>query len=355
MNRPNKLLLGILVMVALSCNALSRLLPISNPATLEPESPFVPTTSSNADTPADEASTSQVLDNAQSPCGASKWRIIAVSKDEQSSSPGLKKVYVNLAIENGSSTWGELNFYKAFDNPPYATTEGEFTYPGKIESGGRWFGGAINVTPREVPSGLTILGGAWGDNPEVPEVLTLSFEIAETQKSLSITFPYVAVLCYQPNGELVEDITSLTIDVDKDLRQTPDFSAQFEGVKSFTDSIDVKDVGKFEFLSATRELGDSSQVEYLTLRLKFTNASSGYKADGSIFAYLLSNDGLVHIQPGGNFANIIDFEAGPGLTSEVEFKFILFGNADKFALAIEQVVTHESYEAILVYQIYRIP
>jgi len=355
-----------IVLTVLSCNALTRSLPVSSP-----ESPFVPTRPSNpqtnptsanqplspplADTPS-EVPTSQGLDNVQSPCEANKWRIIAVSKYEQSSSPGLKKVYVQFAVENGSPIWGELDFYKAFDNPPYANTEGGFTYPGKFESGGRWSGGAIRMTPREVPSGLTISGGGWGDNSKFSEGLFMSFEVAETQKSLSITFPYVAVLCYQPNGALVDDITSLTIDVDSDLRQSYDFSGKFESIKSIADGIDIKDVGKLEFLSVTPEPGSSSDFEYLTLRLKFTNASSGYKTAGSIFAYLLGNDGMVYDVSAG-FAGIVEFEAGPGLTTEVEFKFILPKNSqsEKFALAIEQVFTESSNEAILVYQIYRIP
>lgn len=51
MNRTIKLLLGIFVLTALSCNALTRSLPVSNPPTSNPVSPFVPTTSSNVETP----------------------------------------------------------------------------------------------------------------------------------------------------------------------------------------------------------------------------------------------------------------------------------------------------------------
>src|SRR5689334_17701990 len=47
--------------------------------------------------------------NPQSPCEASKWEIHAISKLEQPTGNGLKLVFVQLVIKNGSSRGGTLS------------------------------------------------------------------------------------------------------------------------------------------------------------------------------------------------------------------------------------------------------
>jgi hypothetical protein len=324
---------------------------LGNNSSVETQSPSIPSPASVA--PTNEMPTASILD-AQSPCGASKWRIIANAKTEQPSTAGLKLVYVQMLIQNNSSLGGSLLINGGKNDAAIATTEGGFTYPGKLVSGGRLFG-AVSVTPGVVPPGLTMNGGAWYDSPQIYEPVVWSFEVADTQNDILITFPSVSVICTDSNGQLVYDTTSLTTDVGKDISQPVDIAAQLKDIKSIAKGIDIKGLGRLEFIRATRETGGPSEEGMLILRFSFMNGSSGYKASGRIYNYLLDNDGAVHTHEGTFASSIGEFEAGPGQTNEFEIKYVMAKPAKDFVFVIESIVNIDTSETIPFAQAYKLP
>ena len=293
----------------------------------------------------------------QSSCDADKWRIIPVARWDQPSGAGLKNVLVQLAVQNNSSQWGEAKFFAIYQQPIFGTTEGGFTYPANIYTGGMIVGGDLLITPRVVPPGLVMGGGAWWNNPQYNAPLVLSFDVAESQKTLKITFPEVSIMCPTSDGKHTVVHIPLETEVNEDIYEPVDNSIAFEGFKSFDETLEIKDVGTIDFLDVTREAHAASGGELLTIRYKFTNASVGYQNTGGISGYLLGSDGVVHLSATTTAGNTAEgqFDVGPGLSSEEVMQFVVLNKPDQLALVIESVIAFNSNDNTPVYQIFKLP
>jgi hypothetical protein len=195
-------------------------------------------------------------------------------------------------------------------------------------------------------------GGAWWDKPQENSQLILSFDIAESQKILKITFPVISIACTGLNGEKSFPQISHDIEVNEDFYEPIHNSAAFNGFKNLDEGLQINEVGYFEFLDVKREPNDSGG-ESVSINFEFTNGSAGYQNKGGLSGYLLGNDGVVHLSTTNSSA--ATFDVGPGLTSEGSMQFLVLNQPQQLALVIEYVYAFDKVEKIPVYQVFKLP
>jgi hypothetical protein len=129
MNRTIKFLLGIFVLTSLSCNALTRSLPVSDPSTSNPESPFVPTIPSNpqANPTSVNQPESQAPSSSDTQCDGDKWTFGPHAVYRYPEGNGFDFTIVDLAIHNGSDKYWANNLIINYSYI-YITTEDGYKY-----------------------------------------------------------------------------------------------------------------------------------------------------------------------------------------------------------------------------------
>jgi len=308
MNKTRKYLLGIFALIALACNALSSALPNSAESTLEPESsaeritPSVSEVESTSIHQPEPNSTPIVTVGSSAQCDGDQWTFGPQAVYRYPEANGFDVVIVDVAVHNGSDRyWGSTQLL--FSNI-YLTTEGGFTYtpfdrwydvptsPASPYSGTTYKqSNMLAFNTPKLPPGFTALGGlgSGGLGSGMPgEVIrfTFGFDVASSQKSLTLNMKDVSTLCYDPqNPEAfgdrfpllsysLDDLAAYTLPTEVD---SPELGSQ---------PIVVPNKGTFEYQGYTK------QEDFYLLNFSFTNASAGYNVEGYFDTYLVGDDGI---------------------------------------------------------------
>ena len=295
-------------------------LPSSNPPASNLASPFVPTLPSNSQANPTSASATQ--------CDGDKWTFSPQDVYRYPTANGFDVVLVDVAIHNGSDRyWGSATIL--FSNI-YVTTEGGFTYPpfngwydvpaspSSPYSGTRY--NQYNMISRGtplMPPGFTALGalgtgGFGGGDPHTVYPYTFGFEVASSQKSLTLNIKDLSTLCYDPqNPEAFGDRFSfLSYSLD-DLADHK-LPTEIDYPELGSQSIVVPDKGTFEYTGYTKHNG------FYFLNFSFTNASAGYNTNGYFNTYLVGDDGIFRSPDDDGSSSdcpfYLSYDAGPAQT-----------------------------------------
>lgn len=256
--------------------------------------------------PADpaESSSSDAEPDSSSPgadCEGRNWNVVPTDVFEFPIEEGWKRVVVDLAIENASSYWGRITIDPT-QGSALLTTEGGFSYQAEA--------GNLRI-PAELSteySGLNLRANQPINAPYLPpgfrasgysernlDPFLLSFRVAETQTTYTLTLESVSVDCLLAGPESVtQTIPPVSLDLAKDVRTLsyPSDRPQSE-FSGFLAPLYVADVGEFRFTDIRRKQ-DGGAYD-LELHFLISNESQGYEISGHVGrdAYIIGDDGVV--------------------------------------------------------------
>lgn len=332
MNRTSKLLLGLLVLVALSCNTLTRSLPASSPPTSNPRSPIEPTSPR-----ANPTSSSQLQPTATSlaisatQCDGDKWTFSPSTVYRYPEGNGFDLTIVDLAVHNGSDKYWANNVGINYSYI-YITTEDGYNYkpfngdrkipdvPKSPYSGTTYSQSSSGFFQIPViPPSFTVLGtfgvgGFGGGLPGKVYRYTVGFEVASSQKNLTLHINRINILCVNPNYQYAGDkLPELTYSLDDLANYRMPATMDYPSLGS--QSIVIPDRGTIEYKGYSEEEG------FYLLNFSFTNPNGGYSVNGSFKSFLIGDDGFIRSPSddssvGGNcFYNT--YNAGPAQTVDL--------------------------------------
>jgi hypothetical protein len=296
-------------------------------------------------------------------CDGDKWTFAPIAVYRYPEGNGFDFTIVDIAVHNGSDRyWGSVAL--PFSNI-YISSEGGFTYapyngwfdvpasPSSPYSGTRYdqynrlsYGTAL------LPPGFTTLGvlgsgGFGGGDPHTVYRYTFGFEVASSQKSLTLNIKDIGTLCYDPrNPESFGDrfpILSYPLDNLTDYKLPTEIDYPELG----SQPIVVPDKGTFEYKGYTKHQG------FYLLNFSFTNASAGYNVKGTFNTYLVGDDGVFrHPDDDGAISDcpffLLNYDAGPAQTvtlCPIPFKIPAGVHNLKFVFQDSDYFTNRAFSA----------
>jgi hypothetical protein len=290
-------------------------------------------------------------------CDGDKWTYSPVALYRYPKGNGVDLTIVDVGIHNGSDKyWGSTRIN--FDSI-YITTEGGFTYtpfnyfydipdePHSPYSGTTYNQyNRIYIGTYLLPPGFTTLGFVGNDVSSGQESrFTFGFEVASSQKVLTLHIQNLSILCENPNAQYAGDrLPEVSYPLDKLSSYVLPTSQDYPELGS--KPIVVPNVGTFTYK------GETEQEGLYVLHFSFTNANAGFATNGNLgsLVFLVGDDGLFRPYDGYNTSlssSYGAYDAGPAQTVDIDpvpFKVPANTKNLKFVFEDQQNKVYEVYD-----------
>lgn len=321
-----------------------------------------------------------IQDAEEHPCQGDRWEIIPIAIYQYPMGDGWKVLLIPLAVKNLSELWGEFSgshsptdsylateegyIYRLYDGN-FPKLKGNVQNPYEGDCGPSCWGVRNRVSiatatilpPRFAAKGDNSVAGypgLWG-TPD--RWLHLAFRVAETQTQFKLTIQKANIRCIMPDGRWESELAGpFEFDLSSGVG-----SVAFPFEKE-TDWVYGDLSSPFEINGASLQITEVYRDDYHTSRdgglvddmvvigFEVTNLSGGYEASGSIYSYLIGDDGLIRTpgcgrswlcQSGEVFKDPVhtgSFYLGPGQTGEASIGFLVPPSVKnlKFVIADEK-------------------
>lgn len=311
-------------------------------------------------------------------CNGSQWHLVpikvsVVEDTAPNGTPvksGFKYVIVDMALENQSPYWGQLesNDPTSFWNSPREvalTTEGGFAYLLEDQFSPHSSNVQTLILQYPLPPGFSTRGNARTAKHSGASNFgqaQMSFKVATTQNHFRLNIAPQPVSCQlgpdaqHRDGKFYDRTDQFSFDLDHDIRtpsypsSQPDSSFEtFTTVKFQQGTLQLLDTHNipepteqpaFEPAGMPTATPTPVSAGWLALHFLFTNSNAGYEAGVTPLSYLIGDDGFVRGADASQFVCplLIGFSAGPGQTNDgtmcfflghttaTHFKFIWYAN-----------------------------